>query len=198
MHSVKVTIRKLSGPRTALRFLSSYLVSLMGKSNLCCLEICQMGAACVHEEATFMVWPSWVWAEVLWPECQDPLLRGLGGLLTLGIIRLEKNSHLYPRILDHSVEWHRGHRVQERNIERETRRASTMFPMQGTLCDPCFTDKGTVQRSGQWQARMSVHIITGRWGHLLPVSKSHRSVFNWENFLGETWSQGVLNMECLA
>lgn len=145
-----------------------------------------------------MVWPSWVWADVLWPECQDLLLRGLGWLLTLGIIRLGENSHLYPRILDHSVERHHGHKVRERNIERETRRASTMFPMQGTLCDPCFADKETVRRSGQWQACMSVHIITERWGHLLPVSKSHSSVFNWENFLGETWSQGVLNMECLA
>lgn len=45
---------QISGPP------SPYSVSLVGKSNLYCQEICQAGAGCVHKEAIFMVWVTWV------------------------------------------------------------------------------------------------------------------------------------------
>lgn len=60
MQPVKVTIRKVSGPRTALSFLHSKLVSLVGKSNLDHPESCQMVAGCVHKEAIFVVRLPWV------------------------------------------------------------------------------------------------------------------------------------------
>lgn len=89
--------QKISEPRTALRFLSSYSISFVGKSNLYCLEICQAEAGCVHKEATFMVWITQVWADLLWPECQNPLSQVLRQPPDSGHNKTWKKYHSVPK-----------------------------------------------------------------------------------------------------
>lgn len=77
MHSVKATVRNYRSQEQLLGSLSPYSVSLMKKkkkkSHLYCLKTCQEGADHVHKAATSMVWTTWVWADLLLPEYQDPL-----------------------------------------------------------------------------------------------------------------------------
>ena len=75
-------------------------------------------SGCVHKEATFMVWITQVWADLLWSTFF------LARFLILGIIKLGRKSLLYLRILwppqsSNTAKLQSSYNVQERNIKKE-------------------------------------------------------------------------------